>query len=116
MMYMTDGITMNTGGGCTKIRHIGQGIVYKKKMPTPPPLFQLIQSEGQVSWKEMYNVFNCGIGLDIVADNHPVVIGILQEACRDFRLPEPQWLGFCHESADGNNKVILATEYGTFEY
>jgi len=110
------GITMNTGGGCTKIRHLGKGICYRKKMPEPPPIFKLIQQESQVEWKEMFEDFNCGIGLDFITPNHPVVINILQAACRDFRLPAPHWLGFCHESSDGENRVILETDYGTFEY
>lgn len=37
------GISMNTGGGATKIARVGQGILYTKEMPEPPPFFGLFR-------------------------------------------------------------------------
>ncbi len=39
---------------------------------TPPPLWKLIQSEGQIATDEMYRVFNMGIGMVIIADKDSV--------------------------------------------
>jgi phosphoribosylformylglycinamidine cyclo-ligase/phosphoribosylamine--glycine ligase/phosphoribosylformylglycinamidine cyclo-ligase len=35
---------------------------------TPPPLWKLIQSEGQIATDEMYRVFNMGIGMVLIVD------------------------------------------------
>jgi phosphoribosylamine--glycine ligase/phosphoribosylformylglycinamidine cyclo-ligase len=39
---------------------------------TPPPLWKLIQSEGQIATDEMYRVFNMGIGMVIIVDQAKV--------------------------------------------
>ncbi len=39
---------------------------------TPPPLWKLIQSEGQIATHEMFRVFNMGIGMVIIVDNKSV--------------------------------------------
>jgi phosphoribosylformylglycinamidine cyclo-ligase len=50
-----------SGGAQTKILHfIDQGHIIKDDLFDIPPLFKLIQSESQTSWKEMYQVFNMG--------------------------------------------------------
>jgi phosphoribosylformylglycinamidine cyclo-ligase len=56
-----------TGGGQTKIKRFGRGVRYEKDSLFPvPPLFQLIQHEGQIPWQEMYAVFNMGHRLELV--------------------------------------------------
>jgi len=39
---------------------------------TPPPLWKLIQSEGQIATDEMFRVFNMGIGMVIIMDKDSV--------------------------------------------
>jgi phosphoribosylaminoimidazole (AIR) synthetase len=39
---------------------------------TPPPLWKLIQSEGQIATDEMYRVFNMGIGMVLIVDQAKV--------------------------------------------
>ena len=39
---------------------------------TPPPLWKLIQSEGQIATDEMYRVFNMGIGMILIVDKTKV--------------------------------------------
>ena len=39
---------------------------------TPPPLWKLIQSEGQIAADEMYRVFNMGIGMVLIVDKTKV--------------------------------------------
>lgn len=109
------GISMNTGGGATKVSHIGQGMTYHKRMPAPPELFQLIQSESGESWKEMYRGFNCGVGLDVVFRNNPRFWDVLQKISDRTHVGLYE-LGECRASCDNNNHVILETPQGTFEY
>jgi phosphoribosylamine--glycine ligase/phosphoribosylformylglycinamidine cyclo-ligase len=40
---------------------------------TPPPLWKLIQSEGQIATDEMYRVFNMGIGIVLIVDKTNIV-------------------------------------------
>jgi phosphoribosylamine--glycine ligase/phosphoribosylformylglycinamidine cyclo-ligase len=39
---------------------------------TPPPLWKLIQSEGQIATDEMYRVFNMGVGMVLIVDKTKV--------------------------------------------
>ena len=108
------GISMNTGGGATKIRHVGQGIIYKKNMPEPPPIFQLIQRESGETWRNMFQSFNCGIGIDVVGSPEGEILReCLQTVSKETGI-ELFGLGVCENSETGTNKVILETPYGTF--
>lgn len=109
------GISMNTGGGATKIKNIGKNIVYHKQMPKPLPIFKLIQKESGESWKNMFVTFNCGIGLDVVGDNSD---GALEKAIKAVSRKtkiKSYRLGKCGKSKKGN-KVRLYTPYGNFRY
>lgn len=111
------GITMNTGGGATKIGHLGAGgILYIKNMPQPlPPLFNIIQQESAESWRNMYQTFNCGIGLDIVGSDHPLFIEAVKKTAVDVQLPVYR-IGQCQRNRGKCNRVVLNTAYGDFEY
>ncbi len=117
-LNMLHGISMNTGGGATKISNIGKGgILYEKNMPCPPPIFKLIQKKSNEDWKNMYKTFNCGIGIDVIGSNHPVFIEVLKEAASGCQLPLYQ-LGICYNTPNGKpgNQVKLNTRYGSFQY
>ncbi len=64
------GIAHITGGAfytkATKILPQGLGMVIDKKSWKVPAIFKLIQQKGNISDKEMYSVFNMGIGMIIV--------------------------------------------------
>jgi len=66
------GIAHITGGAfyekATKILPKGCGMVIDKKSWKVPDIFRLIQQKGRVSEKEMYSVFNMGIGMILVVD------------------------------------------------
>lgn len=55
------GMVHCSGGAQTKILHfVDQLHVVKDNLFEIPPLFELIQKESGTSWKEMFQVFNCG--------------------------------------------------------
>jgi phosphoribosylformylglycinamidine cyclo-ligase len=112
--HMLHGISMNTGGGATKIGNVGTGgILYYKKMPEPPGIFQLIKREGKVTWEEMFKVFNNGIGLDVVGEDHSE----FQEALEEISVRTNVGLvdlGCCAGWKGNENKILLETPYGTF--
>jgi phosphoribosylaminoimidazole (AIR) synthetase len=116
LFHMLHGITMNTGGGATKISNIGSGVIYKKRMPIPAPIFQLIKQESGETWKNMYKSFNCGIGLDIVGENDPAFINSIKESVKACKI-KMSLLGSVSQGIDlTDNKVIIVTPYGKFEY
>ena len=65
---------------------------------TPPPLWKLIQSEGQIATDEMYRVFNMGIGMVAIVDSS-------QAAEIQKRIPEPTFI--IGELVKGKKKVRL---------
>ena len=126
LFHMLHGITMNTGGGATKISNIGSRVVYKKRMPEPPPIFMLIQQESGEQWKNMYQSFNCGIGLDIVGENNSAFIDTIKQSVKSCKV-KMSLLGNAYKMIDPldtifnkeepvENIVILSTPYGKFEY
>lgn len=115
--HLLHGITMNTGGGATKILNLGQEIHYRKKMPSDwPALFKLIQRETSETEKNMFTTFNTGIGLDIVGSPKG------GELWRAVRLVSAQtkikcWkLGDCLRSRTGANHLTLKSGENKYEY
>jgi len=114
-LHMLHGITMNTGGGATKIKRLGSGgIHYSKVMPPPPPIFRLIQKESGEKWSHMYRVFNCGIGIDVVGENNLTFSQAVQLAARESGIHLFK-IGDCR-SAERENEVTLITKFGEFNY
>jgi len=101
-----------SGGAQTKILHfVDQLHVIKDNLFEIPPLFQLIQRESGTSWKEMYQVFNCGHRMEIyvpqtLADE---IISISQS----FKV-EAQIVGRV-ENAD-TRKLTISGPQGIFSY
>jgi len=111
------GISMNTGGGATKIKNLGSNIIYHKYMPEPLPIFKLIQSESGEDWRNMFVTFNCGIGLDIIGDDTDGILSKAVKAVSRMTKIKSYEIGLCYGSTYApNNKVVLETPYGKFEY
>lgn len=107
------GMVHNTGGGLTKCLRTGSGIKYiKNKLPEPDPIFKLIQNEGKIEWKEMYQDFNMGIGFEIIVDKKNVdkIITISES----YKLNAYN-IGHC-EKGLGVNTLEIKTNYGNYEY
>lgn len=104
----------NTGGGLTKIMKVGKGIRYvKDDLPEPSPIFKLIQDEGKVSWREMHEVFNMGVGFELV----------VEEGCADdvIQLAEKykvsaEIIGKIELTREPVNEVVIKSRYGSFKY
>ncbi|HNX10798.1 MAG TPA: hypothetical protein PKI61_01525 [bacterium] len=116
---MLHGITMNTGGGATKIVNVGgKGVTYVKNMPIPPDIFKVIQSETGEEWKNMFKSFNMGVGIDIIGQKHSIFFQAVKEAVAECQL-SLYALGNCRRfsgSEKAPNKVWLETPFGLFQY
>lgn len=106
------GLIHCTGGAQTKVLKFlrGQTAIKDDLFPLPP-LFRLIQEESGASWREMYQVFNMGHRLEVyvrpgMADEVIALAESLGIAARVVGRVE----------ASGENRVIVDTQYGTFEY
>ena len=86
LLPMIKGLAHITGGGLIdnvpRILPRGVTAQFHSQAWTVPPIFQLIQREGNVDRDEMYHVFNMGIGMVVIclpgeADN---IMGQLPEA------------------------------------
>ncbi|MDP3836973.1 MAG: hypothetical protein Q8Q67_02640 [bacterium] len=122
-LHHLHGISVNTGGGATKIMNLGSGgIVYHKTLPEAPLLFQILHTLSAELWQNMYKTFNCGIGLDVVGSDDEAFRAALTKTSEDTKVRLYK-LGSCRafsEELSGEEKhintVILSTPYGTFSY
>jgi len=107
------GMVHNTGGGVTKCLRLGGGVRYvKDSLPEPDPIFGLIQREGRVGWKEMYEDFNMGVGFEFIVAPEAAeeVVGVAE----GFGVGA-QVIGRCERSPDGNS-LIIESKHGKFVY
>jgi len=85
ILNLVSGISHITGGGLRKNlpRVFSPNLVanIKKNSWDIPPLFKYIMAEGKVSEKEMFDVFNMGVGLVLIAD--PSHKQEILNACKD---------------------------------
>jgi phosphoribosylformylglycinamidine cyclo-ligase len=71
------GLAHITGDGLNNLLRLGTGVGYELDDPLPvPPVFDLIQEFGDVSEKEMYEVFNMGCGFCCVVDERDEVAAL----------------------------------------
>jgi phosphoribosylformylglycinamidine cyclo-ligase len=68
--YEVHGIAHITGGAFSKLKRFEDysevGFLLEE-LPTPKPIFRLIQEKGKISDEEMFNTFNMGVGICIIA-------------------------------------------------
>ncbi len=101
-----------SGGAQTKIMNfVTNKLVVKDNMFNPGPLFTLIREQSGTDWREMYKVFNMGHRFEIYlpAEYAEQVIAISQS----FGIPA-QIVGHVEDAPA--NKLIIKSEFGTFEY
>jgi len=68
--YEVHGIAHITGGAFSKLKRFEDyskvGFILEE-LPTLKPIFRLIQEKGKISDEEMFNTFNMGVGICIIA-------------------------------------------------
>lgn len=106
------GIIHSTGGGQAKVlKFIKDRRIIKDNLLPIPPLFQMIQTESNTSWEEMYRVFNVGTRLEIYLPEKYADKVI--EISKSFNI-DAQVIGRV-EKAKGE-EVVIEGETGTFTY
>ncbi|HEY4778840.1 MAG TPA: AIR synthase-related protein, partial [Solirubrobacterales bacterium] len=94
------GLAHITSGGTANLLRLAAGVGYEIDAPLPvPPIFGLIQEEGDVSEEEMYDVFNMGCGFCVVvpAADEAAALGLLRA-----HYPEAQRIG---RAVEGEKEV-----------
>jgi len=106
------GMVHCSGGAQTKILHFIDNLhIIKDNLFPVPPLFQLIQSQSNTDWKEMYQVFNCGHRLELYV---PESIAAELIAISESFGVAAQIVG--RVEASTSKKLTIQSPYGTFEY
>jgi phosphoribosylformylglycinamidine cyclo-ligase len=102
------GLAHITGGGLVGNvpRSIPKGLAarFDSRKWTVPPIFELIQKQGNVDTKEMYHVFNMGIGMAVICS--PQDASLLTKA-----LPEAKVVGEVVKQTDEARVIIDGAGY-----
>ncbi|MCX2681575.1 AIR synthase-related protein [Galbibacter sp. EGI 63066] len=107
-----DGMVHCSGGAQTKVLHFVDDVhVIKDNLFDVPPLFKLIQEQSKTSWKEMYQVFNCGHRMEIYVDEN--IAQDIIDISKSFDV-DAQIIG--RVEASENKKLTITSGHGTFEY
>ncbi|MBS1534670.1 MAG: phosphoribosylformylglycinamidine cyclo-ligase [Bacteroidetes bacterium] len=106
------GMVHCSGGGQTKVLHFIENLhIIKDHLFAIPPLFALIQQQSQTSWKEMYQVFNCGHRLEFYVPES--IAADLISISESFGIAA-QIVG--RVVASTQKKLTINSPNGTFEY
>lgn len=106
------GMVHCSGGAQTKILHfVDQFHIIKDNLFPVPPLFQMIQEQSNTSWKEMYQVFNCGHRMEFYVQ--PDIAHQIIEISQSFGV-DAQIVG--RVEANETKKLTIQSPYGTFAY
>ncbi len=107
------GMVHNTGGGQTKCLGLGNGVYYvKDALPEPDPIFHLIQEEGRVEWREMYEDFNMGVGFEFIVE--PETAEDVIRIAERFGIGV-QIIGRCEKSKK-DNALRITSRLGKYSY
>jgi phosphoribosylformylglycinamidine cyclo-ligase len=109
------GIIHCTGGGLAKCKDFGRNVRYvKDNLFELPPVFREIFASGEISEKELYQVFNCGHRLEIYCEKEAV--GEIISASESMGV-EAKVIGHVESATrpDGNEVVIRGAN-GEFLY
>ena len=106
------GMVHCSGGAQTKILHFVDGLhVIKDNLFTLPPLFKLIQEQSKTTWREMYQVFNCGHRMELYVPSS--IAQDLIRISKSFNV-DAQIIGRV-EKYEGK-KLTITSEFGEFIY
>jgi len=72
--FRIKGLAHITGGGLIenipRILPSGYGAIINPSQWTIPPIFRLLEKEGNLPMREMLRTFNCGVGMAVVVSSH----------------------------------------------
>ena len=106
------GMVHCSGGAQTKILHFIDNLhIIKDNLFEIPPLFELIQSQSNTDWKEMYQVFNCGHRMELYVS--PEIAQNIIDISKSFEV-DAQIIGLV--TASESKRLTIKSEFGTFEY
>jgi phosphoribosylformylglycinamidine cyclo-ligase len=95
-----------TGGGfydnIPRVLPDGLDVVVKAGAWPVPPIFEVIEREGRVSFEEMHRVFNMGIGMAVFLS--PANLGRAGEI---WKAMEQRWFAIGNVKAGGSRRVIV---------
>jgi len=109
------GIIHNTGGGQTKALNFGRSIKYiKNNLFKIPKIFEVIQKSSEISWKEMYQVFNMGNRIEIFTDEE--IASEILKIAKKYQV-KAKIIGFCEQApSKSENQLQINCEFGSFNY
>ena len=106
------GMVHCSGGAQTKVLHFVDNVhVIKDNLFPVPPLFQLIQEQSGTDWKEMYQVFNCGLRMELYVPE--AVANDIIAISKSFNV-DAQIVGRVEVSE--TKKLTISSDYGVFKY
>lgn len=106
------GMVHCSGGAQTKVLHfVGNLHIIKDNMLEVPPLFRIIQEESGTSWKEMYQVFNCGHRMELYVEKS--IAQEIIDISQSFDI-EAKVIG--RVEAAETKKLTIKSEFGKFVY
>ena len=106
------GMVHCSGGAQTKILHFVENLhIIKDNLFEVPPLFKLIQEQSQTSWREMYQVFNCGHRMELYVPEE--IAEDLINISKSFGV-DAQIVGRVEQSE--SKKLSISSTYGKFDY
>ena len=107
-----NGIIHCTGGGQTKVLNFVKNThIIKDNLFKIPFLFETIQKQSNVDFKEMYSVFNMGHRMEIYTDKSTA--NLIIDISKSFNV-DAKIIGRC-ESFD-DKKLTIKSEFGEFVY
>lgn len=108
-----NGMVHCSGGAQTKILHfLGDGLkVVKNNLFPTPPLFELIQSQSNTDWDEMYKVFNMGHRMELYLPEK--YANEVIDISRSFNV-DAQIVGYVEKSEERG--LVIESDYGRHIY
>ncbi len=101
------GVIHNTGGAHTKVLNYCSNVhIVKDNLLPIAPIFQLIQSESNTSFQEMFEVFNMGTRLEVYVEDNPEVIARMKSIAQALGIAAQQ-IGYVEESVGERAVTIL---------
>jgi phosphoribosylformylglycinamidine cyclo-ligase len=106
------GMVHCSGGAQTKVLNFIENVhVVKNNLFPIPHLFEIIQSQSNTDWKEMYQVFNMGHRFELYVP--PSVANDIVDISKKFNI-DAKIIGFCETFK--RKKLTIKTQNGEFVY